>query len=294
MSLLGDAIDGGEFAVTCELNPPKGVNLAPMLARAKALAGRVHAFNVTDSHAARMSMCPLAAARRLLDAGAEPIVQFTTRDRNRIALQADLLGACALGIENVVFMGGDPPSNGDHPDAKAVFDVYSSAILDAARGLTEGRDMTGNALDGAPSLVLGAVVNPGASNVDDEIKRLEEKIAAGARFFQTQAVYDAGAFERFARRIAHLDAPLFAGIIPLKSARMAEWMNGNVPGIEVPDALVREVEAAADRTAAAIGAAARTIAEIRPLCAGVHVMAIGWEAHIPRLLEEAGIEPVSA
>jgi 5,10-methylenetetrahydrofolate reductase len=292
MSLLGDAIDGGEFAVTCELNPPKGTELAPMLAKAEALAGRVHAFNVTDSHAALMAMCPLAAARRLLDTGAEPILQITTRDRNRIALQGDLLGASALGIENVVFMGGDPPSNGDHPEAKPVFDVYSSAILGAAHGLNEGHDMSGAALDGATRLVLGAVVNPGAADLDDELKRLAEKLEAGARFFQTQAIYDAAAFERFARRVEGLGAPLLAGIIPLKSARMAAWMNEHVPGIVVPEAVVREIDRASDRTDAALEIAARTIRTVRDLCRGVHVMAIGWEQHVPDLLERAEVPPL--
>ncbi len=294
MSLLERAIGAGEFAVTCELNPPKGVNLEPMLDKARALTGRVHAFNVTDSHAALMAMSPLAAARRLLDVGAEPILQLTTRDRNRIALQSDLLGAAALGIENVVFMGGDPPSNGDHPDAKAVFDVYSSAILDAARGLCEGHDMTGNALDGAPRLFPGAVVNPGAANLDEEIVRLEEKLDAGARFFQTQAVYEPAAFERFVRRVEGMGAPLLAGIIPLKSARMAAWMNEHVPGIEVPEAVVREIESAPDRTAAALEIAARTLRAVHPMCAGVHVMAIGWERHIPALLDAAGLDALAA
>ena len=290
MSNLEKALASGRFVITCELNPPKGTDLAPLFEKADALKDRVDAFNLTDSHAARMAMTPLAAAHLLLDRGAEPILQITTRDRNRIALQGDLLGADALGVHNVVFMGGDPPTTGDHPDAKPVFDVYSSLMLRAARSLETGTDMAGNPVSGTPHFCLGAVVNPGARDLGEEIARMGEKIDAGASFFQTQAVYSIPDYERFAKAAEQYRVPVLAGIIPLKSVRQAEYMNTSVPGIQVPDGVIGEIAAAADPVAASLGIAARTIAALDGIIGGLHIMAIGWERHIPALLEQAGID----
>lgn len=289
MSRLENVLASDKLVITCELNPPKGVDLEPLFAKADALKGHVDAFNLTDSHAARMAMSPVAAAHLLLDRGAEPIVQITTRDRNRIALQGDLLGASALGVHNVVFMGGDPPTTGDHPDAKPVFDVYSSMMLEAATSLQNGEDMAGNPVSGAPRFCVGAVVNPGARDLDGEITRMGEKIAAGARFFQTQAVYDAAVFERFVKAAEQYAVPVLAGIIPLKSASQAGWMNEHVPGIRVPEPLIAEMAAAEDRVAASLDIAARTIRALDGMCRGLHVMAIGWESHVPALLQQAGV-----
>ena len=236
-----------------------------------------------------MAMAPMAVSHLLIDQGVEPIMQITSRDRNRIAIQADLLGAWALGVRNIAFMGGDPPKNGDHPDAKGVFDVVSSSIITAAAGMRRGTDMAGNALDGSPDFCIGAVVNPGAGNLDAEIERMIQKLEAGATFFQTQAVYDPGTFERFASRIDSLDVHLLAGIIPVKSPKMAAYMNENVPGIEVPDALIRKIADATDRAATSSEISASIISEIRPMCRGVHVMAIGWEDKVPGILEAAGV-----
>lgn len=289
MSRLSDILDSGRFVVTSELNPPKGTRLEPLLEKADALKHAVDAFNLTDCHAAHMTMAPIAAAYLLRRRGVEPILQLTTRDRNRIALQSDLLAAFALGIENVVFMGGDPPTAGDHPDAKAVFDVFTSIMLKAARGMEQGHDMAGNALDGNPRFCLGAVANPGAENLDDEIRRMEEKLEAGARFFQTQAVFEPAKFERFSRAVNGLGATVLAGIIPLKSARMARYMNTRVPGIHVPDALIKQISASQDRRRRSIDIAAGIASEVRPMCQGLHVMAIGWESVIPEILEAAGV-----
>lgn len=289
MSEFDRVLRSGRLIVTCELNPPKGTDLAPLLSKADALREHVDAFNLTDSHAAQMAMTPLAAAHRLVDESHEPIMQITTRDRNRIALQADLLGADVLGVHNVVFMGGDPPSTGDHPEAKAVFDVYSSQMLDAASKLAAGTDMAGNPLHGRPHFCLGAVVNPGARDLDDELKRMGEKIDAGARFFQTQAVYDARQYERFAQAARGFGVPVLAGVIPLKSPRQARYMNEHIPGIHVPDALIAELEGARDPVATSLAIAARTIRDLDGLCQGLHVMAIGWESKIPELLHDAGI-----
>ena len=289
VSNLGTALDGGGFVVTSELTPPKGTSLDSLLERARMLNRHVDAFNLTDSHAARMAMAPMAVAHLLLDDGIEPIMQITSRDRNRIAIQADLLGAWVLGVRNIAFMGGDPPRNGDHPDAKGVFDVLSADIIRAAAGMSGGTDMAGNSLDGSPEFCIGAVVNPGAKDLDKEIARMVEKRDAGATFFQTQAVYDPGAFERFANRVEALGVRLLAGIIPVKSPKMATYMNENVPGIEVPEALIRRLADSGDRAATSSEMAAAVIAEIRPMCRGVHVMAIGWEDKVPGILEAAGV-----
>ncbi len=290
MSSLKQVLESGRFVLTCELNPPKGTDVVPMLEKADRLGNIVDAFNLTDSHAARMAMTPLAAAHLLVDRGLEPILQITTRDRNRIALQSDLLGADALGVHNVVFMGGDPPARGDNPDAKPVFDVFSATMLKAATSLQAGTDMAGNPISGKPRFCIGAVVNPGAPDLDGEIMRMAEKIKAGASFFQTQAVYEPTAFERFAGAAAQFSVPVLAGIIPLKSVKQAEYMNAHVPGISVPDNIIREIGDADDRLAASLAIAARTIRALDGMCQGLHIMAIGWEAYIPALLEQAGIE----
>ncbi|TFH47888.1 MAG: methylenetetrahydrofolate reductase [Lysobacterales bacterium] len=290
MRKLENVLDSGEFVLTCELNPPKGTDLVALFEKADQLKNVVDAFNLTDSHAARMAMTPLAVAHLLVDRGLEPILQITTRDRNRIALQGDLLGADALGVHNVVFMGGDPPSTGDHPDAKPVFDVYSSRMLQAASALQAGTDMAGNLISGKPHFCIGAVVNLGAPDLGEEIMRMGEKIEAGASFFQTQAVYELASFERFAQAAAQFSVPVLAGIIPLKSIKQARYMNARVPGINVPEAIIQEIGNAGDGTAASLAIAARTIRALDGMCQGLHIMAIGWEAYIPELLSQAGVQ----
>ena len=284
---LSALLQSDRFVITTELNPPKGVELTPLLERAESLRGVVDAFNLTDSHTARMSMSPIAAARLLVERGIEPILQVTCRDRNRIALQADALAAAALGIRNIVTMTGDHPGGGDHPDAKPVFDIDSTALLQSLAGLRTGSDMSGAELRGKPELFVGAVVNPGADDLDREIGRMEEKIDAGAAFFQTQAVYDAGEFERFMRRVEGYGVPILAGCIMLKSGRMARNFNANVPGITVPDAIIDRMDAASSvgaRRRASAEITSEIIRDIRPMCQGAHIMAIGWEALIPEVV----------
>jgi methylenetetrahydrofolate reductase (NADPH) len=288
-SRLSQAFAEGRFVVTSELTPPKGTDLEALFAKAEFLAQRVDAFNLTDSHSARMSMAPIAACHLLLDRGIEPIMQMTSRDRNRIAQQSDLLAASALGIHNVVFMGGDPPTNGDHPEAKPVFDLLSADLIAAAAGLVKGHDHTGNALKGAPDLCLGAVANPGVEDQDGELERLQAKLDAGATFFQTQAVYDVDQFARFSDRARGMGARLLAGIIPLKSSKMARFLNDKVPGINVPRSLMDQVDNASDVTSVAIEIAAKTIRQLDGLADGVHIMAIGWEDHVPAILEAADV-----
>ena len=284
MSKLAQAINSGKFVVTSELNPPKGTDLAPLYERAEMLKGSVDAFNITDSHAAKMSIAPMSVAHLLMDRGIEPIMQMTSRDKNRIALQSDLLGAAALGVTNVVFMGGDPPKIGDHPDAPGVFDLMSNELISAASSLCAGKDMSGAELSGAPDLYLGAVVNPGASDLNAEVDKMKSKIDAGAQFLQSQAIYDPASFEKFMNAIAGIKVSILAGIILLKSAKMATYMTENVPGIDVPEALIKEMDETEDKAQCSTDIAARVINEIKPMCQGIHIMPLGWEAKIPAVL----------
>jgi 5,10-methylenetetrahydrofolate reductase len=292
MSSLAAKIRSQKFVITSELTPPKGIDLADLFAKAEALRSYVDAFNLTESHRARMATAPAPVGRLLLERGIEPIVQMTARDRNRIAFQAELLGAAALGLHNFIFMGGDPPANGDHPEAKPVFDLHANQMLAVARGLCEGHDMAGHSLRGAPTMFLGATANPGATDLDTELLNVRRKIEAGAEFIQTQAIYDPLTFERFLDALKPHKVAILAGIIPLKSAKMAAWLNGNVPGIRVPEPLMAEMAAAADTDAqvrTGIEIAARTIRAVRNLCAGIHVMALGWDSHVPSILRSAGL-----
>jgi methylenetetrahydrofolate reductase (NADPH) len=291
-SRLAEKLRSKSFAVTTELTPPKGVDLTDIFAKADLLKPCVDAMNLTESPRARMAIEPKSVARLLIERGVEPIVQITARDRNRIAIQADLLGAAALGVENFVFMTGDQPKNGDHPEAKPVFDLTTTDMLSAARSLAGGRDMMGNELKGTPRMFLGATANPGASDFDLEIANTRRKIDSGAQFLQTQAVFDVAVVERYVAAAQLGDVALLAGIIPLKSAKMAAWLNANVPGIRVPDALLAEMQAAAEagrEEQVGLEIAVRLVRGLHGVCSGVHLMALGWEAHIPRILREAGI-----
>ncbi len=293
MTNLKQQIEAGRFIVTCELTPPKGVNLEPLFDKADALRNYVNAFNLTESHAARMAMDPTAVAHLLLDRGIEPIVQMTSRDKNRIAIQACMLGAAALGVNNLVFMGGDPPKNGDHPDAKPVFDLFASQLLDAVMALQSGTDYTGNNLNGTPEFCVGAVFNPGSTNPEVEIENLHRKIEAGASFLQTQAVYDVHSFSRFIDTVGDLSVPVLAGVIPIKSVKMAQYMNERVPGITVPDSLVNKIaDQGQDKekiVAVSQEISAQIVRDLRNVTNGLHIMAIGWEDKVPAILEMGGV-----
>jgi 5,10-methylenetetrahydrofolate reductase len=291
MSKLQEKIRSGTFVVTTELNPPKGTDLTELFAKADELKGLVDAVNITECPRARMAVEPKAVGHLLQDRGHEAIVQITARDRNRIAIQADILGASLLGIENFLLLNGDNPKNGDHPDAKGVFDLTTLEMLSAARALRDGKDLSGAELKGAPKLFIAAAANPGANDLNAEAENTRRKIDAGAQFFQTQAVYEADLLKRYMDAAKPGDAAVLAGIIPLKSAKMGAWLNGNVPGIKVPQALLDEMERAGPEgeVAAGIDIAARIIHEVQGVCAGVHVMAIGWERHIPAILRASGL-----
>ena len=289
MSHLSELLQSGNFVVTAEINPPKGVDMTDTLSRADVLSGLVDAVNLTDHPGSHMSVSPLALAPLIRERGLEAILQVTCRDRNRIAIQGDLLAAHVLGVENVLCLTGDPVGAGDHPEAKTVFDLDSIRLLEAATSLNGGTDMGSNRLRGAPSFYLGAAVNPFASELADEIIRMEEKVSAGAQFFQSQAVFDTTQLAEFMAIVKPLGAPIIAGVILLKSGEMARNMNQNIPGVLVPDDLIAEMDSANDKAQAGIQIAARIIREARDICDGVHIMAIGWERYIPQVLEMSGL-----
>ncbi len=288
MTRLSQALAHQELTVTAELNPPKGIDLADLFSAAESLRPHVTAFNLTDSAASRMTMAPIAAAHLLRDRGIESTLQIAGRDRNRLAIQADMLAAHALGVENLVCMTGDPPSGGDHPEAKAVFDLGAEDILEAAGRLEAGEDLAGNALKGRPRFHKGAVANVAVPDLGKEVARMEAKIASGARFFQTNAVYEPAGFERFMKRCETLRVPILAGIIVLKSARQARYMTERIPGVVVPDRLIDELDRAPDPAATSVRIAGDVVREVAPMCRGAHIMAIGWERYIPDILEAAG------
>ena len=284
-----DKIRQGRFVVTSEIGPPKGTEITSMLADADLFKGRIDGLNITDQQSAMMRLGPLAASKLLKDRGHEVIYQITCRDRNRIALQSDLLSAAAFGIENVVALTGDYTSFGDHPEAKPVFDLDSVELLEAIKKLGQGTDMMGNPLKGSPRFCVGAVVNPGADPLEPEIIKMEKKIEAGAQFFQTQAIYDIELFKKFLDGIKHLNAAILGGVMLLKSAKMARYMNENVAGIFVPESFIREMEEAPDKGQKSVEIAVRLIKALRPLCQGIHLMPIGWDRLVPKVLDAAGL-----
>ena len=286
---LVEVFQSGKFALTSEIGPPKGVDIEEMLLDAELLRGRVDGINVTDQQSSVMRLGSLAVCHLLKKKELEPVFQITCRDRNRIALQSDLLNAYVLGIENVLCLTGDYVSLGDHPQAKPVFDLDSVTLLQAAKKLEEGSDLSGKELKGAPKFCLGAVVTPAADPLEPQIIKMEKKVKAGAQFFQTQAVYEPKRFEEFMKQVKHLNVPVMVGIVLLKSAGMARFMNKNVAGVYVPDNLIEEMEGTDNKVKKSIEIAARLIKEMKPLCQGVHIMPIGWEKKVPAVLDAAGL-----
>jgi methylenetetrahydrofolate reductase (NADPH) len=288
--IFKEKIKSGKFLVTSEIGPPKGIETKIILEDAELVRGRVDAINVTDLQSSVMRLGSLAVCSLLKQKGFEPIFQVTCRDRNRLALQSDILSAAALGIENLLILTGDHPKLGDHPEAKAVFDLDSVQLLQVVRKLQDGLDMKANKLEGAaPKFCVGAVVNPGSDPLEPQIMKMEKKIESGAEFFQTQAIYDIKIFENFLSKISHLKTTILAGIVLLKSAGMAKYMNKNVAGVFVPDNLIKEMDEAKEKSAKSIEIAARLIKELKPMCQGVHIMPIGWDKKVPLVLDAAGL-----
>lgn len=285
-----EKINAGKYLITGEVGPPKGIGLDHLFREAESFKGRVDAINVTDIQSSCMRVGSLAVSYLLRQKGYEPIFQATCRDRNRLALQSDILSASVLGIENILILTGDHPGVGDHPQAKPVFDLNSVQLLQAAKGLTDGHDMAGNKLDGVPpKYCLGAVVNPGADPIEPEILRLEKKVAAGAEFVQTQAVYEPEKFKVFMDMVRHINVPILAGVVVLKSASMAKYMNEHVAGVFVPQRLIEEMESTKkeDRQKKAVEVSVRLIGELKPLCRGIHLMPLGWGALAGQILDGA-------
>jgi 5,10-methylenetetrahydrofolate reductase len=292
MSNLSDALGRGEFVVTGEIGPPKGTNVEACLDDAEHLRGKVAAINVTDIQSAVMRFGSMATCRLLIERDLEPIFQMVCRDRNRLALQSDLLSAYVLGVRNVLCLTGEHNVLGDHPDSKPVFDLEAVGLLQCVETLCNGKDMAGNDLDGAPEFFPGAVVTPAADPVEPQILRMEKKIDAGARFFQTQAVYDVDQFADFMRQVEGFGVPVLAGIVLLKSAGMARFMNKNVSGVDVPDEFIKRLSADKKKAKSgetAVEVAVETIQGIKDICQGVHIMPLGWDHLVPEIIERAGL-----
>jgi len=289
---LQSKLESGKFVITCEVGPLKGTDIHEVEENAELLKGKVDAANVTDQQSSVMRLGSLVTSQILVQKGLEPIYQTVCRDRNRIALQSDLLSAWVIGIKNVLAITGDLPQLGDHPEAKAVYDLDSVTLLQTISKLNNGTDINGNELQGKPSFFPGAVVKVESdteASMELQIAKLERKIAAGARFIQTQAIYDAEHFAKFMKRVEKFNVPILAGVIPLKSAGMAKYMNNNVAGVFVPDDLIQKMTDAQDKAATGIQICADLIKELKPLCQGVHIMAIGWEKRVPEIIRAAGL-----
>lgn len=288
-----DILNSGKFVVTAEVGPPKGTDIKEMIHHIELLKGKVDALNVTDNQSAVMRICSMAVCKIVLDHGVEPILQMTCRDRNRIGLQSDLLGANILGIKNVLCMTGDHVLAGDHKQAKPVYDVESVQLLKIVDSLNKGKDMSGNDLKGATDFFQGAVVTPEANPLEPQLIKFEKKVRAGAKFFQTQAIYDINKFKEFMSYARKFPIKILAGIVVLKSAGMANFINNNVPGIRVPQELIDELKAAGKEKALDTGLniAARHIRQLKDenICDGVHIMAIGMEDKVPIIMERAGL-----
>jgi 5,10-methylenetetrahydrofolate reductase len=290
MSLRSD-LEAGKFVITAEVGPQKGTDVTEIGEVAELLRGRITAANVTDQQSSVMRLGSMVTCHLLAEHRLEPVLQMTCRDRNRIALQSDLLSAWVLGIPNVLALTGDLPQLGDHRDAVPVYDLDSVQLLAVVSRLNEGYDMMGNELVGKTDFFAGAVVNPGAdteASLDLQLYKMEAKIKAGAKFFQTQAIYEPDKFAAFIKRVEGFGVPVLAGIIPLKSVGMARFMNKNVSGVFVPEETIQRLAAAEDKTRAGLELAAELMRDLKDLCQGLHIMPIGWEKRIPELLDLAG------
>lgn len=294
LNSLRSAVQAGQFLITAEVCPPKGSDPAHMVQMAQTLKGRVHAVNITDGSRAVLRMCSMVASAILLQHGIEPICQVACRDRNRIGLQADLMGAHALGIRNVLALTGDPVKAGDHIDAKGVFDLESVRLLKLIYKLNNGFDCNDKPLtDGATDLFVGAAIDPQLASWSGLQSRFERKVEAGAQFFQSQLITDFDRLEKFMDKIAvGSDKPILAGIFLLKSAKNAQFINRCVPGVNIPQQIIDRLEKASDPLQEGIAIAAEQVQVARQLCQGVHMMAVKREDLISQILDLAGIAPV--
>jgi len=277
------------FVVTSELAPPKGVACQAVLRTAEEMSFFVDAINVTDGQSAVMRLGSLPLCHLLIDRGIEPVFQLTCRDRNRIALQCELLNGFSLGIKNVLCLTGDHVALGDHPDAKQVYDLDSVSLLWVTQRLNEGFDMRENPLEGATDLCPGAGVNPSATVVEPQLLKMKRKIQAGARFLQTQAVFEISKVGPFVTAAKEMEVPLLVGVLLLKSGKMARFVNENVSGVTVPEAVIAELDGSKDPLKTGVEIAARIINEARDICQGVHIMTVGREDLVGEILDQTGL-----
>ncbi len=293
-SQFRQAVQDKKFLITAEVMPPKGGDPTHMLTMAAGLKGRVHAINITDGSRAVLRMSSLASSVLLLQQGIEPICQVACRDRNSIGLQADLMGAQALGIRNILALTGDPIKAGDHPQARGVFELESVRLLKLIDKLNQGMDANDKPLpDRATDLFAGAAVDPQCGSWSGLQRRFEHKLAAGAQFFQSQLISDFERLEKFMTQIATgCEKPILAGIFLLKSAKNAQFINRNVPGVQIPQEIIDRLERASEPLEEGIQIAAEQVQMARQLCQGVHLMAVRREDLIPKILDRAGIEAV--
>ncbi|MEE9613579.1 MAG: methylenetetrahydrofolate reductase [Thermodesulfobacteriota bacterium] len=286
-SRLKRALDSGEFVVTAEICPPRGTDVKGFLDKARLLKDRIVAANVTDNQRAVMRLSSLACSALLIKEDIEPVFQMTCRDRNRLAIQSDLLGAWVLGVRNVLALTGDHVSFGDHREAKAVFDMDSVQMVYTIGRLNSGKNLKDRELRGGTGFFTGAVVAPEAEPFGPEGLKFRKKVAAGAKFFQTQAIFDMDAFKSFFDEAEKLGAKVLGGILLLKSAKMARYLNENVQGVKVPPGLIEELEAAPDQLRKGCEIASRQLSELKEFCHGAHIMAIGREESVVEIMEGA-------
>lgn len=290
-SLFEEKLNSGEFIVTSEVGPPKGADISELIHHIDLLKDKVDAINVTDHQSSVMRFPSLGGCLLVKECGGEPILQMTCRDRNRLALQADILLAYSRGITNVLCLTGDSVDVGDQKEAKPVFDLDSVQLIRMIRTMESGKDMAGNELKGSPKFCIGASVHPEADFIEPQLIKFDKKVAAGAQFFQTQGIFDLASFRRFMQYASQFDVKILAGIIVLSSAGMARYMTNNVPGIVVPKAIVDELATAEKGKGLQKGIqiAVRFIRTIKEekLCHGVHIMAVGNETVVPEILEAA-------
>jgi len=292
-SKFHEALQSKKFVITAEIGPPKGIDIDEMKHHIDLLKDKVDGLNVTDNQSSVMRIGSLPVCKLIKEAGGEPILQMTCRDKNRLALQSELLGAYVLGIRNVLCLTGDYITVGDHIEAKPVFDLDSVLLLKAVSELEQGKDFAGNELKGAPSFCKGAIVTPEANPLEPQLIKFEKKIEAGAEFIQTQAIYDLDRFKKFMDYAKKFNVKIMAGIVLLVSAGMAKYMNANVPGIFVPQQLIDEMASAkkGEGIKKGIEIAGRMIRTLKEeaICDGVHIMAIGREGVVPDILKAAGL-----
>ena len=288
---LKERLASGKFVVVAELQPPKGNRLTDLFEQADRLRGRVDAIHIPDLQNAIMRLGSLSVCTLLKARETETIFTLSCGDRNRLALQSDILNASALGLDNILILQGDSPSIGDHYEAKPVFDLDVLGLLGAVKRLQEGYDLAGNELQGKPQFCVGSQIHVRATDrdMDLEVAEMEKKISFGVDFFLTSAVYDAGLFEIFMKKAAPMKVPTIAAITLLKSVGMARYVNQHVEGASIPETDIDKLMKAPDKREASVEIAGETIRRLKPLCQGVQIIPIGWEQLIPTVLERAGL-----